>query len=257
MLNPQAFSVKGFKKKIFLNIASIFSLYKKVSFHATNEDEANYIKSIIGSSTSVGIAANLPRKAVETLQTKTFKQSPVRFVNVARVSIEKGTLIMLNALKRISKPLELDLYGPIYDQDYWQKCQAVISELPQNMVVTYKGVLPSEVIPKTLAAYDAFILLSEGENFGHAILEALSIGLPVIISNRTPWKDLEYKTIGWDINTKNTSHILKAINTIMEMSDLEYAKWSKAAFEYAVDIINNPKVLEQNKALFLNATKKQ
>ncbi|MGV8815424.1 MAG: glycosyltransferase [Gelidibacter sp.] len=252
MLNPQAFSVKGFKKKLFLKLAVLFDLYKKVTFHATNADEASFIKSIIGKNSLIHIASNLPRGLNPNFQQKHEKRNPVRFINVARISIEKGTLVMLRALEHIKYPLVLDLYGPIYDQDYWVKCQNVISQLPDHIRVSYKDVLDSEKIPDVLIDYDFFVLLSEGENFGHAILEALSSGLPVLISDQTPWKALASKWVGWDVDIKNQNNIIEAFNTAIQMSDSEYAIWSKSAFKYADAFINNPEVLEQNKALFLN-----
>lgn len=253
MLNPQAFSVKGFKKKVFLKIARLLNLYNKLSFHATNADEANFIKNIIGDKAVVHVAPNLPRKLKHSLQQKRQKHNPVRFINVARVSIEKGTLILLKSLNKVNQPLELDLYGPIYDEAYWLKCQSEISQLPKHIKVSYKGVLHSDKIPETLNAYDFFVLLSEGENFGHAIIEALSSGLPVLISDQTPWKALEPKLIGWDVDIKNQNHIIEAFNKAIQMSNSEYSKWSTSAFNYADAFINNPKVLEKNKALFLNA----
>ena len=255
MLNPQAFSVKGFKKRLFLKIAGIVNLYHKVSFHATNEDEAGFIKSIVGDQTLVQIAPNLPRKIKPYFQQKNQKRDPVRFINLARVSVEKGTLVMLNVLNHITQPLQLDLYGPIHDEAYWAQCQTTIAHLPNHITVTYKGVLPSEKIPETLTGYDFFVLLSEGENFGHAIIEALSSGLPVLISDQTPWKALASQLIGWDINIKNQNHIIEAFNKAIQLSDFEYSIWSKAAFIYADAFINNPEVLEKNKALFLNAHK--
>lgn len=253
MLNPQAFSVKGFKKKVFLNIARLLKLYDKVSFHATNEDEANFIKSIIGDKTIVHVAPNLPRKLKPNLQQKTQKHNPVRFINVARISIEKGTLILLRSLNEVNQPLELDLYGPIYDEVYWLKCQNVISQLPKHITVRYKGVLPSDKIPETLSGYDFFVLLSEGENFGHAIIEALSSGLPVLISDQTPWKALENKGIGWDVDIKDRKEIIRAFSEALQMSNSEYLTQSKAALEFAKEFTQNPELIEQNKALFLNA----
>ncbi|TXD81374.1 glycosyltransferase [Subsaximicrobium wynnwilliamsii] len=253
MLNPQAFSVKPFKKKLFINIAKGFRFYTKIQFHATNTEEAIYIKQIIGSSTNVKVAPNLPRAVNTSAKPKVSKQHPVRFVNLARVSIEKGTLTMLNALRHVKASLILDLFGPIYDTAYWEKCQTVIAALPDSIEVNYKGVLDSEEVPELLRGYDFFVLLSEGENFGHAILEALSAGIPVLISDQTPWRNLTSQSVGWDLNLNDEETIIRAFETAITMNDENYTKWSQAAFHYAKEVIENPKVLEQNKALFLNA----
>lgn len=37
------------------------------------------------------------------------------------------------------------------------------------------------------------------ENYGHAIVESFVAGLPVVISDRTPWRNLEKINAGWDI----------------------------------------------------------
>ena len=38
--------------------------------------------------------------------------------------------------------------------------------------------------------YDAFIFPTLSENYGHVIVESLIVGTPVIISNNTPWTDV-------------------------------------------------------------------
>lgn len=252
MLNPQAFSVKGFKKKTFLNFAKIVGIYNNVIFHATNLDEAYCIEGIIGNQVEVKIAPNLPRLIEIDKLNLVQKNDPIRFVNVARIAVEKGTLKMLKALEQINQPLQLDLFGPIYDFEYWNKCEVIIDRMPKNIQVNYRGVLNSEAVPNTLKNYDFFVLLSEGENFGHAILEALSAGLPVLISNNTPWQNLETNNLGWDVDTDNNEAIVLAFEKALQISDSDYLGWSKSAFSFAKKFIENPDIIEKNKALFLN-----
>ena len=46
------------------------------------------------------------------------------------------------------------------------------------------------MVEESLQASHLFALLTLGENFGHAIGEALRAGCPVLISDQTPWTDV-------------------------------------------------------------------
>ena len=250
MFNPQAFSVKKTKKKLFLNLANLLGLYKNVIFHATNEDEASHIKSIIDSNRAIRIAPNLPRFIATVRTNLKQKSNPTKFVNIARISKEKGTLTMIEALQEVKGSLVLDIFGPIYDEAYWKLCQQSISQLPKQIKVSYKGILPSDDVPKVMEEYDYFVLLSEGENFGHAILEAFMAGCPVIISDQTPWKELVLKGIGWDVNVKNKMAVKTVFEKAMQTANEEYQVSSKRAKEFSRDFSENPELLMLNLDLF-------
>lgn len=249
MLNPQAFSVKGFKKKVFLTIARMSGIYNKVIFHATNDQEMLHIKDVIGSFVKVRVAPNLPRPLIQIFQEKD-ESEVTKFANVARISIEKGTLKMIKAFNSVKSNVNLDIYGPIYDESYWNRCLDAIRLLPHNVTVNYKGSVESDLIPAILNDYDFFILLSEGENFGHAILEGLSAGCPVIISKKTPWQNLEQKGIGWDLDIDNDNEITTVLNKASIMSNSKYKTMSRCAFDYAKNFCEDPDLIEQNKRLF-------
>ncbi|TPV35736.1 glycosyltransferase [Paucihalobacter ruber] len=250
MLNPQAFSVKGFRKKVFLTLARVLQLYKGVTFHATNGDEAQYIKQVLGADTPIKIAPNLPRP-IQPYQPKTkVSAAPVKMANMARIAKEKGTLIMLQALQQVQQPLLLDLYGPIYDSAYWQQCEAVIQQLPAHIKVQYQGVLPGDAVPAVLQDYHFMVLLSEGENFGHAIFEAFAAGCPVIISDQTPWRQLEQQQIGWDVPIRDTAAVVRAFEVALLMSAADYEIWSAKAYNFAKGVAEDTSVLVANRGLF-------
>jgi len=249
MLNPQAFSVKPLKKRLFIFLAKRFGLYTHVTFHATNAIEKAHVLNTIGHSCNVLVAPNMPR-VLQAAFTERIKSSVPSFINLARISPEKGTLKMLEAFLSIKTTVTLDLYGPIYDQPYWDTCLSVIQKLPSWVKVTYKGIAKSQEVPELLKSYDFFIMLSEGENFGHAILEAFSAGVPVIISNKTPWSGLQEKNAGWDIDANNTNLLDQVLNQACNMSSKEYTQMSKTAYNFAKQFVNDTQLLNSNKSLF-------
>jgi len=191
----------------------------------------------------------MPR-VLQAAFTERIKSSVPSFINLARISPEKGTLKMLEAFLSIKTTVTLDLYGPIYDQPYWDTCLSVIQKLPSWVKVTYKGIAKSQEVPELLKSYDFFIMLSEGENFGHAILEAFSAGVPVIISNKTPWSGLQEKNAGWDIDANNTNLLDQVLNQACNMSSKEYTQMSKTAYNFAKQFVNDTQLLNSNKSLF-------
>jgi len=249
MLNPHSVGVKRTKKKIFLHLAKAMGFYRNVSFHATNLQETEHIKAVLGNNTEVKVAPNLPRVLMDKAVIKK-KNKIVKFANLARISREKGTLKMINAFRSVRNEVVLDLYGPVYDESYWAECKRAMANLPKNVSVSYKGSVEGDQIPELLRQYDFFMMLSEGENFGHAILEALSAGCPVLISNKTPWKDLKKQQVGWDMALNDQIGIENALTTAILMEDPEYQHWSQNAYQYARTFYQNPELIALNLALF-------
>lgn len=113
-----------------------------------------------------------------------------RFVFISRIAEMKNLLLALEALGAVKAEVDFDIYGPVENMQYWQRCQRLIANLPTNIHVEYLGELRSDQVKDTFARYDGFILPTLGENFGHVIAESLSAGCPVICSQHTPWTEV-------------------------------------------------------------------
>lgn len=203
MLAASAIDVKGGKKKLFLKLAKLAGLYKGTVFHATNKKERQDIQSVLGSELSVCIADNLPKKALPEFNSIEKHQGELKLVSLARIAPEKNTLFALERLMELGNiegQIIFDLYGQIYNEEYWQQCQTIIAQLPSNIKVEHKGTVDAELVGATIQNYHALFLPTRGENFGHVILESLSAGRPVLISDQTPWRGLEDEMSGWDIS---------------------------------------------------------
>ncbi|PJA07431.1 MAG: glycosyl transferase [Flavobacteriales bacterium CG_4_10_14_0_2_um_filter_32_8] len=230
MLSKGSLGVKSRKKLFFLQSAKFIGYFKNVIFHATTLDEKKDIKKAFGKKTTVIVASNLLQKKSLDFHEKIKNNNKLKLVSVARISPEKNTLYALETLKQCKSNIEFDIYGPIYNQEYWLKCQAVINQLPNNIVVNYKGTLNHDDIDITLQNYHTLFLPSTGENFGHIILEAMLNSCVPIISDKTPWKNLENQKIGFDLSLNNISTFVEKIDFLASLSNKDFYEYSFNAY---------------------------
>ena len=80
-----------------------------------------------------------------------------------------------------------------------------------------------------LARADAFALATQGENYGVAILEAFDAGLPVLISDTTPWRGLQETGCGWDLPPSDTGGWVEALTELRDANAPTRAAWMHAA----------------------------
>jgi glycosyltransferase involved in cell wall biosynthesis len=250
MLSKGSLGVKNKKKKVFLSISKLLGIFTKCIFHATTTDEKNDILSIFNNSTRIIVAQNLPENKLLPYSEKNKFENQLKMISVGRIAPEKNTLYAIEVLKKVKHQIQFDIYGPIYNEEYWEKCKQVINQLPPNIVVNYKQALPHEKLDATLKNYHALFLPSTGENFGHIILEAMMNSCVPIISDKTPWENLENKQIGFDIPLNNKNSFAEAIDTIANMNQIEYNSISKNANEYALKMLNDEDVIKDYYKLF-------
>jgi len=250
MLSEGSLGVKSHKKKLFLLVTKTIGLFKKCTFHATTIDEKKAIQNTFGKQTPIIIAQNLPEKKNIPFQEKEKEVNHLRIVNIGRVAPEKNTLYALEVLKEITSNILFDIYGPIYDQGYWDKCKVIISQLPKNVVVNYKGVLPHKDLDGVLKNYQVFFSPSTGENFGHSIIEAMINSCIPIISDQTPWVKLEEKNIGFDLPLNAPLLFAKKIDQLALMDKSTLNKISYKTHQFAKKTINDHELIKKYTILF-------
>ena len=250
MLAPSALAIKSFKKKLFLFFSKAVGLFDDVIFQATTEDEQKQILTVFPKS-KIKVVPNLPRKNYQQNANRIVKlQGEVRLLNVARIAHEKNLLFALETLKNVKGRVVFDCFGTMYNNSYWGKCKNEIANLPSNITATYKGVAEGEKIFELMENYHFLFLPSRGENFGHIILEAMLAGMPVIISDKSPWKNLAKENAGWDIPLADQKKIVEIIEACVFMKQHEYDLHSSSAWKFALSYTNNHEIINQNMMLF-------
>ena len=252
MLKSGALSVKGFKKKWFLRAAKVLNWYGKVKWHATNEEEIGEIRSVFGQRANIHLSPNLSAP-IAAGRTRSEKVAGVlRLVCIARISPEKGILEGIQFLKSAGLKGEVfcDFIGTQQNAPYLQQCKDAAKEVP-NATIQFSGEIHPDQIQSTLCDYHFFYLPTWGENFGHSISEALHSGMPVIISDKTPWQGLELRKAGWVLSLEPAA-FAGALQSSMDMANTEYEDWSDSARQYANEISHDPIRVQSAIALFQN-----
>lgn len=203
-LSEGALNIKKPKKVSFIRFAKIFGLLDRIHYLSTAEDEHDQIQKLLETD-KVHKVLNIPNTEKKIfLNTK--EEGKLKVVFLSRITQKKNLDYALETLNHCKGNIYLDIYGTIEEKSYWKKCKEIIANLPDNITVNYKGELPNEKVISTLSKYDLFYFPTKSENYGHVISEALQASIPVLISDQTPWKNLEKKKLGWEfVLEKNDS----------------------------------------------------
>jgi glycosyltransferase involved in cell wall biosynthesis len=230
-----ALAIKAAKKRAYLTMATWSRLTRNVVWHVSSIHEREDVLRAAGSDCLTIIEAPDLLAIGDGLPAGSSAQKEVglaRFAWLSRISPKKNLIGAIRMLENVQGEAHFAIYGPVEDQAYWQECQAAIRKLPSNVKVEYMGGLtPTEVVP-ALAQHHFFLFPTFGENFGHVIPEALCGGCPVLLSDQTPWLDLEENSAGWVMSLASQTAWEKCIQGCIDMDNESYEIHSKSARTY-------------------------
>lgn len=232
VLQKGALSVRRVKKFLFLQLFKLLGFHKNVTWHATDTGESEDARRIFGNNAFTVIAANIPKTPKPPPLQRSKDKGKLQMVYLSLITEKKNLHLVLTALKVIKTPVQFDIYGPIKDIAYWKKCERLMED--QVHTIRYLGVLLPIQVQDVLSFYHLLILPTKGENFGHAIYEALSSGTPVLISPFTPWGKLQDSRAGLTTPIDIDS-LVEAIQTFIQYDEQEFLQLSLNAHKLAFD----------------------
>ena len=254
---PGALGLKSLKKRVYLVLAKLLGIYRDVTvWQASTPDETETIEAVLRSAKGkIAVAPNLTARSLPEMPARPpkTKGDKTKIIFLSRISRKKNLDYALKLLVDVKCAAQFDIYGTLEDKTYWDECQALMTSLPANIHVEYRGAVEPERIIETFAGYHLFLFPTRGENFGHVIWEALYAGCPVLISDQTPWRNLEEKGIGWDIPLDEPERFIQAIKEVIGMDEATFRQHSQAVRDYAKRVAHDEAVLEANRQLFIGA----
>ncbi|MEB7844846.1 glycosyltransferase [Mammaliicoccus sciuri] len=240
-LNSNALLIKKFKKMLFKFLLKFYVKFKKVSFHATSKDEEKDIKKNFN--VVIDTIPNLPSKANENVKLTFKTKNSIKVMCVARINKMKNIHYAINRLNEVKEgEVIFDIYGAIEDKDYKKYCETI--PLNKNIEVNYKGNTSKEILNKKYKEYNLFFLPTLGENFGHSIIEAIQNHIPVLISDNTPWKNLQNKKVGYEFPLDSKNEFENCLVRLVKMNNDEFESaftGFESFVEYELNTVENIK----------------
>ena len=226
MLGEGALSLKSTKKRLFIALFKLFRMDKRIVFHSTASSESDSIKGVFNGAriAEIGNVPQIPDRVIKT-------GDPIKrlFVFTSRISPKKNLHFLLSSWNAINLTSELKVFGTQEDPMYLEQCRELAEG---NASIQLNDAIPPNEIQSLLEEADFFVLPTLNENFGHSIIEALLKGCPVIISDQTPWNDLEEYGAGWVIQLDQFDQWRRVLVEASEMDKERYSEMSKRAQEY-------------------------
>lgn len=239
LFSPMEFQLKYKKKKLFTVVFNLLGMFRNIYWSATSEMEISEIKQQIkAKDNQFFIAEDLPRMVDNTSIHKDKEKGKLDVAWISRIAPKKNLFGAIKILQNVKSEINFTVYGPIHVEEYWIECQKELKKLPLNVKWGYKGNVESEKVVETLKKHHVFLFPTLGENYGHVIQEALSAGCPCILSDQTPWQDLENNGIGYVFSLDNQNKFVNAIEKYANMESEEYNLCANKSLEYAINNSN-------------------
>ena len=251
--SPKALAIKATKKKAFMAFARLTGLHRGLVWQASGEHEAADIVRVCSiHADRIAVAPNLTDNVDphQPAPAPVGESGRLSVCFLARICAMKNLTFVIETLLRCRSGTDLHIYGPAEDQQYLRTCRELLNGKDSRLRVTWHGPVPHDRVRDVLASHDVFFLPTLGENFGHGIFEALAAGVPALISDRTPWRDLDAAGAGWVRSLDDAQAFVDVIDNLATMPIEERSEMRRNARQHSLLVAGDSRRIEANRQLF-------
>ena len=194
-LSPYSFSNKniGIKKIIHTFLGK--PLLNKCHIHVTSEREKRAIAQLVAP-VSITTIANFVKLPTNFQATNNAPDDTIRLLFFSRIEEKKGLDILFKALTNVTAPYHLTIAGA-GDETYISFLKQLAADNNIAQFITWAGFYNENKF-ELLSEHDLFVLPSHDENFANTVIESLSVGTAVLISENVGLYDyVEQNKLGW------------------------------------------------------------
>jgi glycosyltransferase involved in cell wall biosynthesis len=234
-----AMQIKPIKKWLYRRITRFLGLYEHLHWQVSATREKEQLLQAAPAKVLQPDVIHVVCELTEAISTSAphITKSPgtLKLAFLSRISQMKNLHFLLAIIAEVRGDVTLDIYGPVAakDEAYWQTSRSILSQLPVNISVAYHGPLFHAAVPRILHEHHFFVLPTRGENFCHAAVESFVNGTPVILSDQTPWLNLEAARAGFDIPLEDSESWISVIQKCVDMDQLTYSTLLEGTLKYS------------------------
>lgn len=158
---------------------------------------------------------------VKDLQLKKLFPDKHKLLYVGTIEKRKGLLDLIEALKMVrDNNYELNVIGAIKDRSYYDKIMNKVAEYGLENKVNFVGRVEQKILESYYLNSSIFVFPSYWEGYGMVVAEAMSYGLPVLISRIPVFEEIvEHKKEGYLFETGNSKQLSEYLQTLLNDKD--------------------------------------
>lgn len=199
MLAPEALQFSARTKQLFWTLFQRRAVTCAAAWHATSAAEAQNIRAF-GIAAPLAIIPNGIDPASK-IADHDAARSQRTLLFLSRIHPKKGLRDLIVAWLRLAaqRPSwQLVIAGP--DEHGHRADLELQVARGGGCSIKFLDAVYGDDKAQLLASADLFVLPTKNENFGLAVAEALSAGIPAIVTKGAPWSGLESERCGWWID---------------------------------------------------------
>jgi glycosyltransferase involved in cell wall biosynthesis len=226
MLDEWALANRKWRKAIYSFLVERRNLGRATCLHALTATEAEDFRRY-GLTAPIAIIPNgvqVPERVNREVFYAAFPQLRDRRIvlYLGRLHYKKGLDLLCRAWATVHTAFpdaHLVIAGPD-SENTRARIGKMVDEAGTKSSVTFAGMLAGESKWAALAAASVFVLPSYSEGFSVAILEALAMGIPVVISDKCNFPEVVQNRCGW-VTTATAEPVASALKESLALSEQE------------------------------------
>lgn len=203
---------KFYKKKIFILLFKWLTFFskKKWVLAGTNDFELKEIEREFGRGNYLIIPNSSQINIIYPSGISNYNSTIeiLQIVYFSRIDKKKNLEFTLLVFSKSNRKIQFDIYGEAIDPDYFEDLLLLAKLYSSDKLnITFHGHEKFDDFKAKSHKYNLAVLHSIGENYSHSIVEMFYLGIPILISDKTPWHFLKEKGLGWDLSLDVIKHL--------------------------------------------------